>query len=243
MSVVIATLGTAVLLVGVIRPSRRFYAWAALFWSRVVLFLSGTHLTIEGRSRTANAGPHFYMANHQSALDIPILAAALDGDVRFMAKKSLFRIPVFGWVIWRYGFVPIDRKSTRVTAQALDRMLARLRTNPASFAVFPEGTRTRDGKLLPFRRGTMKIGQRSQLPIVPVSIDGSFNVFSTNRFAAYPGPVRLVFHEPIPADEVAAMSTSELHDRVLGAIARELGQPFEDSLMEPTACAAAEPQP
>lgn len=240
MSLIVATFGLGALLIGIIYPSRRVFAWTARIWSRAVLFMSGTRLRIEGHQRVSDGIPRFYMANHQSALDIPILVAALQGDVRFMAKKVLFAIPVFGWILSRYGFAPIDRASARVTAATLDRMLIKLRRKPIAFAVFPEGTRTRDGKLLPFRRGTMKIGQRSGLPVVPVTIDGSYRVKHRDEFVCRPGTVRLVFHEPIPADQVAAMSPTELHDHVVGTIARELGQPFEAAHAEIGAYAGAE---
>lgn len=227
MSLVVLVLGTSALLAGFVYPSRRFVAWVAVIWSRVILSLAGVRLTIEGKELVADRVPRFYMGNHQSALDIPILLHALNGHVRFMAKDTLFRIPVFGWVLLRYGYAPIDRSSPRVTHRTIERMLERLRRDPISLAVFPEGTRSSDGRLLTFRRGTMKVGQRSGLPIVPFSIEGSLAVYNRKRFAANPGPVKLIFAEPIPADEVAAMSTSELHDRVKSIIARQLGQIHE----------------
>ena len=193
MSLVVAVLGTSALLIGLVYPSRRLVAFAAVVWSKVILSLAGVRLTVEGKERVSDRVPRFYMGNHQSALDIPILLLALDGHVRFMAKNTLFRIPVFGWVLLRYGYAPIDRSNPRVTLRTLDRMLERLRRDPVSLAAFPEGTRSPDGRLLPFRRGTMKIGQRSGLPVVPFSIDGSLAVYSRERFAAHPGPVKLIF--------------------------------------------------
>ena len=227
MSLVVLVLGSAALLIGLIYPSRRVVAFAAVVWSRVVLSLAGVRLTIEGKELVADRVPRFFMGNHQSALDIPILLLALDGHVRFMAKDTLFRIPVFGWVLLRYGYAPINRSSPRVTLRTIERMLERLRRDPISIAVFPEGSRSSDGRLITFRRGTMKVGQRSGLPVVPFSIEGSLAVYNRQRFAANPGPVKLVFAEPILADEVAAMSTSELHDRVKATIARQLGQTNE----------------
>ena len=143
-------------------------------------------------------------------------------------------------MLLRYGYAPIDRSSPRVTLRTLDRMLDRLRRDPISLAVFPEGTRSSDGKLLTFRRGTMKVGQRSELPIVPFTIEGSLAVYSRERFAANPGPVKLIFAEPIPASEVAAMSTMELHDRVKATIARQLGQTEEAKPEQALALATAE---
>lgn len=240
MSLVVLVLGTTALLIGLIYPSRRVVAFAAVVWSRVILYLAGVRLTIEGKELAADRVPRFYMGNHQSALDIPILLYALDGHVRFMAKNTLFSIPVFGWVLLRYGYAPIDRSSPRVTLRTLDRMLERLRRDPISLAVFPEGTRSSDGKLLTFRRGTMKVGQRSGLPIVPFTIEGSLAVYDRKHFVANPGPVKLIFAKPIPPEEVAAMSTTELHDRVKAIVARQLGQTEEAKPEQALALATAE---
>ncbi len=227
MSLVVLAVGLPLLLIGIVYPWRALCDLGAALWSRIILYCAGVDLRVEGNEVIADGVPRFYMGNHQSALDVPIIVAVLNGHVRFMAKDTLFRIPVFGWILSRYGFAPIKRTNARVTLQSLERMLDRLREKPISMAVFPEGTRSRDGRLLPFRRGTMKIGRRSGLPIVPFSIEGSMAVHHRDRFAATPGPVRLVFAKPIPAEEAAVMSTNELHDRVVATIARQLGQPIE----------------
>lgn len=224
-SLVVIVIGPPLLLLGLIYPSRWAIARGSEFWARAILWAAGVRLTIEGTEHIAAESPKFFMGNHQSALDIPILIAALRGDVRFMGKDTLFRIPLFGWVILRYGYTPVHRSRPRVTLQTLNRMLARIRERPISLAVFPEGTRTRDGRLLPFRKGTMKIGRRAGLPIVPFSIDGSMAVNSRDKFRAVPGRVRLTFSEPIPAEEIAAMSPTELHDRVHEAVLRGLEHP------------------
>lgn len=231
-------LGIPVLLVGFIYPSRRLMAWSAALWARTMLTICGMRLTIEGTEHIQDAGARFFLGNHQSALDIPIVVLALKGDVRFIAKSTLFRFPVFGWILLRYGYVPVDRTRARVALRSLDRMLQRIQLNPISLAVFPEGTRSYDGRLLPFRKGTMKICRRAGLPVVPFAIDGSYMVNPRDRLRAYSGPVRLSFGRPIPADEVAAMTPSELHDRVREAVAQLLGQssdpvPEVEALMAP----------
>lgn len=240
MTLLALVLGTSALLIGLVYPSRRVIALAAVVWSRAILSLAGVRLTIEGKELVADRVPRFFMGNHQSALDIPILLLALDGHVRFMAKDTLFRIPVFGWVLLRYGYAPINRSSPRVTLRTIKRMLERLRRDPISIAVFPEGTRSSDCRLLTFRRGTMKVGQRSRLPIVPFSIEGSLAVYNRKRFVANPGPVKLIIAAPIPAEEVAAMTTSELHDRVKETIARQLGQTLEPKPVRAPELVAAE---
>jgi len=240
MSILAAVLGTGLILVGLVHPSQRLVAVASVIWARAILLSAGVRLTIEGSEGLNDAAPRFFVGNHQSALDIPILIVALRGRVRFMAKDSLFRIPIFGWVLLRYGYTPIDRSNARLTLRTLDRMLDRLERRPVSFAAFPEGTRSPDGRLLPFRMGTMKVCQRSGFPVVPFSIDGSLAVHDRSKFAVRPGAVRLVFGEPIPADQVASMSTSKLHQRVAQTVARQLGRTYEPTPLHEGAWAATE---
>ncbi len=225
MVLLIISLGGLALILGVVHPSRRLMDVFSLAWARAVLFCAGVRLTVHGRERVADSLPAFLIGNHQSDLDIPIVIYALGGQVRFMAKDSLFRIPLFGWVIRRYGFVPIDRGNVRRTLQTLKQMIISMHRNPISMTVFPEGTRSRDGRLLPFRRGTVKIVQQAGLPVIPFAIDGSILVHHTDRLLrAMPGPVTLTFAEPILADQVVKMTQAELYDRVVGAVAGKLGQ-------------------
>lgn len=221
-AMVIGTYGLGVLLVGLIYPSRRFFARASSFWARTVLRAAGLRLLSTGSERVLDGSARLLVGNHQSSMDIPILLAACRGNVRFMAKDSLFRIPVFGWILSRYEFAPIDRSRARRTAQTLDRMLERLRKRPISFAVFPEGTRTRDGRLLPFRRGTMKIAERTGLPIVPFTIDGSIRVHHRDEYVIRSGEVRLTFHREIGPEEAAKLGPEELCRRLVETIGSSL---------------------
>ena len=225
-ALVVVTVGGIAFLIALIYPFRFVYVWVARFWSWVILRLAGVRLTIEGREQVADPEARYYVGNHQSGLDIPILIAALRGNVRFLAKDSLFRIPVMGWIMARYGFVSVDRKRPRTTLERVNQALRHGRKNPISLAVFPEGTRAGDGRLLPFGRGALRIGRRSGLPIVPFAINGAMAVNHPDVMRAIPGPVRLTFLEVIPAEEVAAMSDAELHDRIRAAIVRGLARPL-----------------
>lgn len=219
---VLAVCTPILLIAGAFGRSQRLFAFWALVWSRSILWLAGVRLTVSGVEPVTGT-PCFFVGNHLGALDIPVLFVALRGHVRFMAKDSLFRIPLFGWTLSRYGFVRIDRARPRVAFRALQRMLQNLQSHPISFAVFPEGTRSADGKLLPFRRGALKICRDSGLPIVPFSIEGTNAVYVRGRVRITPGPVRITFGTPIPADEVASLSAQELLERVRGEVERQLG--------------------
>lgn len=205
------------------RP-RAMIAWISRNWARFMLFPTGIRLTIEGRARLEPGRPYFFVGNHQSAMDIPILMVATGGDVRFMAKDALFRIPMMGPAMHRCGYVPIDREDARSTSRALRLALDRMKNDPVSFAVFPEGTRTYDGRMLPFRKGALKIGLLSGMPVVPFTINGAWRVNDRARFEIKPGPIRVVFHEPIPVETLAELNSTQLRDMVVGTIARELGE-------------------
>lgn len=189
-----------------------------------LMWMTGARLRAEGVEIHRGGPPAFYVGNHQSAMDIPVLMAALDGDVRFMAKHTLFWIPVLGWFMTLYGFAPIDRADPRRAKRSLDKLVERVRAKPASWAVFPEGTRSAEGKLLPFRQGTMKICVRAGLPIVPFAIDGSHRVHRPRALCVRPGVIRVVFGDAIPAETCAQMSSKALnqlvHDRVAECLRR-----------------------
>lgn len=210
------------LVIGLVHPSRRAFALCFRTWALLILRAAGTRVCFEGSRPHRGDPPRFYLSNHQSAFDIPVLMYALNGDVRFLAKESLFRFPLFGRVIRRYGNVPVDRVNHRVTLRRLQDMLDRWRVNPLSLIAFPEGTRSRDGRLLPFHRGTMKIAQRTGLDVVPVTVDGAIKVNPRGEFRLYPGEVRVRFAAPIPAAEVAALSAQQLMERVHDEVSRGL---------------------
>ncbi|MCH7704206.1 MAG: 1-acyl-sn-glycerol-3-phosphate acyltransferase [Planctomycetes bacterium] len=237
---IVSTLCTLLAIAGLIYPSRRFCDFVSYVWSHYTLIVAGVRLSIEGSEHLAGGGPFFFVGNHQSALDIAIICEATRGDVRFLAKSSLFRIPVFGWDLRRYGYIPIDRKHPRETHRALTRMLSRMGRNPVSLVMFPEGTRSPDGEMLPFRQGAMKICQRAGLPIVPFSIQGTRAVLRRGVYKIRPGSVRLVFGKAIPADEVEAMTARALADRLWREVANGLGDPRTPKEEAPPSLATAE---
>ena len=229
---VVVAATVALMSAGLVTRSRNHLAFWTTSWSRTILLLSGVLLTVEGAEKANAQGPCFFVGNHPGALDIPVLFAALRGRVRFLAKKSLFKIPLFGWVLNWYGFVPIDRGRPRVTLRSLERLVEELRRHPESFATFPEGTRSPDGKLLPFRKGSLKICREAGMPVVPFAIEGTNRVYTRGRIRITPGPVRISFGEPIDAAAVAAMSTQELHDRVRSDVAALLRQPVHSAAVD-----------
>ncbi len=221
-SVGVLLFGVPTAIIGLFDRSRRALAWGANAWGKLIMRASGCRLVIKGYEHVHDGEPKFFVGNHQSALDIPVMLVALGGRVSFLAKRSLFDIPVFGWVLRLNGYVPLNRKNARKDHARLVRMLEDLARHPISYCVFPEGTRSMDGQLLPFRRGALKICQRSGLAVVPFSINGSLAAHARGGFVVTPGEIQLTFAKPIPAEVVKSMDMQQLHDRVVDDVAAGL---------------------
>jgi 1-acyl-sn-glycerol-3-phosphate acyltransferase len=171
---------------------------------------AGARLTVEGTDQLSDGQHYFFVVNHKSAIDIPVMAAALRGRPRFMVKHTLFRIPILGSCMRLHGFVRIDRSNTRKAKESIDRMVAQLERRPMSLLVFAEGTRSADDDVKPFKHGSMNVCQRTGLSVVPLAIAGSGDIHRARVFRVNSGPVQVSIGRPIPANEVANHTTAEL---------------------------------
>ncbi|MBP1748085.1 MAG: 1-acyl-sn-glycerol-3-phosphate acyltransferase [Deltaproteobacteria bacterium] len=140
-------------------------------WSRMFLAVAGIEVRIEGLDRISSP-PYVFMCNHQSALDIHALMARLPVSFKWIAKRQLFAIPLFGWALKKAGYVSIDRENPREALKAMDEASRRIREG-TNIVIFPEGTRSADGKLLPFKKGGFTLALRAMVPVVPIGIYGS----------------------------------------------------------------------
>jgi len=198
--VLIVILMTPVILVcmlaGVREPLLRIGKWV-MSLSRVVL---GIRLEIEGLDRFGRKDAYVFMANHVSFLDGPLLFYVVPRLLRVIIKKSVFRLPVLGQGMRFVGFVPVDRKGIRGGKASIDLASRLMRERGYPFLIFPEGTRSRDGRIQPFRRGGFFLAMAAGAPIVPVSINGTFELMPKGSFIARRGTIRVVFHPPIAVD-------------------------------------------
>lgn len=194
---------------------------AALRLGRLIL---GFKVDIAGLERLDPKTPCIYMANHLSLLDGPILFAVIPGSVRVLLKKEVFRIPVIGQSMRFIGFIPVDRKGIRAGKRSIDRAVRQMAERGYSFLIFPEGTRSRDGRIQPFKRGGFFLALASGAPIVPVIIRGSFGLMPRGRFFVKKGTVRIEFHDPVPVAGYRPDTVSGLVDRVRDIIRSEGGE-------------------
>ncbi len=210
LTIVVCTLFWAVpaLLLGWVPPRGTVTFWCARAWAWCLLWGCGLRVRVE-RDPAIGRGHYVFMANHQSLFDIPLLLATLPGQTRFLAKRSLFRIPLFGWAIAAGGFVPVDREDKSKAREMFATAIARAQSG-VSLLVFPEQTRSLDGQLLPFQRGGFLLAMKAGLPIVPVGIRGTFGVQQKRSFLIHPGTVEVRYGAPIPTAEVDVRQKRDL---------------------------------
>ncbi|HEX7614696.1 MAG TPA: lysophospholipid acyltransferase family protein [Thermoanaerobaculia bacterium] len=196
-----------------IPPRGRLYLFWARLWARSILFLTGVPATIETANEAAALPQAIYMSNHESGIDILLLLLAIPQDVRFLAKRSLFYVPFMGWSMWLAGFVPVDRRraeKAREVLSGLDQCLAK----GASLLIFPEGTRSRDGSVGPFKKSGFLTALKSGVPIVPVGVSGARAVLGARGMIVRQGPVRVRTGRPIPTAGLSVHARGDLMEKV-----------------------------
>jgi 1-acyl-sn-glycerol-3-phosphate acyltransferase len=214
--------GVPAIFAALVPPRGDWFLRFARGWARSVLAVAG--ISVHGlHLEKAERGKSVVVAaNHESFCDILVLLATLPMQVRFLAKRSVFRVPVLGWSIAAAGFVPVDRGDRARGAATVETALRRLEGG-RSLVIFPEETRTRNGELLPFKRGAAHLALKSGLPLLPVGIAGTFRILPRGTWEIRPGPVVVAVGDPL---DVAGRSlrdrdavTQETRDRI--AVLRE----------------------
>ena len=195
--------------------------WCARWWCRLVAWTIFARIHVHGVEHVRRGRPYVYMANHASLIDTPALFAYLPYQFRIMAKKSLFNVPFMGWHLRTAGHFPIDHGNPRKTAISLRRVIEGVKGG-RSLAVFPEGRRTDDGQLQAFQAGAFKIALRAGVPIVPVTIRGTFAMLPRTSLAPRPGRVDVLISEPIETTDYNEKTLPALIERTRAAIAANL---------------------
>ena len=187
-------------------------------WSRLILLTTGVRVRVAGLDGLPRESACIFVANHQSIYDIPILFWALPFQLRIIAKASLGRFPVLGWHLRYTGHLLVERERT---GAATLKHVAAMAAGGRSLIVFPEGTRSRDGRVGPFKRGLFLMAIEAGLPIVPVSLAGSRRVMLKGRLMTCPGDVDVVVHAPIPTRGMSRGAARSLADRARGIVEQQ----------------------
>jgi 1-acyl-sn-glycerol-3-phosphate acyltransferase len=187
-------------------------------WSRLLLRILRVRVRVSGLEH-AVAGPAVYAANHASALDILVVFGHLPVDFRIVYKGWLSVVPLLGWAIWLGGHVPIDRSHPFRARRGLDAAARRIRGG-TSVVVFPEGTRSPDGAVRRFKRGSFSLALEAGVPVVPVSLVGVKAVVPRGLPSVRPGLVRVALHPVVPVEGRSADEAEALAEEVRRVVAR-----------------------
>ncbi len=227
-SFVAATIAGSVgaLVLGAIDKSGDLVLALARLWSRVILGVPGVKLEVKMRAPLEPGRPYVFMPNHASMVDIWAVFVAIPASFRFIAKKQLASIPLFGWAMAAGRFIFIDRQNAASARRTMDEASRRIRAGQ-SVVIFPEGTRTRDGRLMPFKKGGFHLAIDSGAAVVPVAIKGSREVMPRGSALIRAGTVTLEVDAPIPTTGLTTSDRDALIEKVRGRVAAMLGEPPE----------------
>ena len=185
----------------------------ARLWANSILWVSRVKVTVSGTEKLDPNQSYIYMPNHQSNADIPLLLGRLPVQFRWLAKAELFKIPIFGRAMRGVGYISIDRSNRKSAFESLERAARTIR-NGTSVLIFPEGTRSRDGHLLPFKKGGFVLSVDAGVPIVPIVIQGTREIISKGHFMIRPAPVTMQILDPVETAGYTRKTKDALLERI-----------------------------
>jgi 1-acyl-sn-glycerol-3-phosphate acyltransferase len=198
-TVLVATMvcGSLAIIFGIFNPYSRVIYFLAQTWARLILIVAGAKIEVHGIENISANNNYIFISNHQSHFDVLGVYKVLPMTVRFLAKKELFRIPVFGWALSSVGMIKIDRSNHEKSLKSIEFAQQIIKNKGVSLVIFPEGTRSFDGQIHKFKKGAFVIAIKGNIPIIPVSISGSRFILKKHTLRIEPGIIKIVFDKPI----------------------------------------------
>ncbi len=198
--------------------------WPSFFqrlWVNSLLRANGIRLQVQGLENLRKGQSYIFISNHASLLDIPGIISVVPFATRFIAKKTLIWLPIFGWFLSWGGHILIDRDSALSALKSIKKGAALL-ARGISIIIFPEGTRSPDGQVKEFKKGAFLLARQSKAPLVPLSISGTFEMLPRRGWCFWPGTIEICFDKPIPAQGLAPQEMSRLREHVRERVIQNL---------------------
>ncbi len=193
------------------------------WWGRSILWVSGIKFQVRGMEHIDPSRSAIYMSNHQSNYDIPVFFSALPIQFRWLAKAELFKIPIFGWGMRGAGYISIDRSNSKSAIKSLKKAAASIR-NGTSVLIFPEGTRSSDASLLPFKSGGFILALESGVPIIPMAVQGTYGIMPKGTSLIRRSHVTLTMYPAIDPTAYTRKEKEQLMERVRASIEAAMAQ-------------------
>ena len=191
-----------IIAVGLFDKEKYYTGKLIKMWARWVIWSTGIQYEIDGLDNLNLDKQYIFMSNHESALDIVLGVAAIPSNIVFLAKKELFKVPIFGWAMDSSGMIKIDRENPEMARKSVSEAVETLMHSSFSTLIYPEGTRSNGEELLPFKKGGFILAIRTQLPVVPITILGAGNVLPKGTLAIKKSHIKMIIDNPIPTLEM-----------------------------------------
>ena len=227
-ALVLATIacGLYIVVISLFRPHNMHTERIVSLWARLFLSLPPATLTAHGQEKLDLDQQYVFVANHLSNFDIPAVLLAIPHRIRFLAKAELFKIPIFSQAMTRVGVIRTDRRAGQAAHASINEGVARAKEVGYSLIIFPEGTRSVDGDLHGFKKGAFRIAIANELPVVPVTISGTWEIWPPGRRIFYPGDVEVTIHDPIPVDGLTTADIGTVREKAHAAVASAYRRPL-----------------
>ena len=212
-------LGTVATVLGVLDRSGNQSHKVAALWSRLICRWNGIKVEVSGKENILVDQPQIFIANHQGYYDIFTLAGYLTVQLRWVSKAVLFRVPFMGWAMRAAGYIPVERNNRKQSYQAFLNTLEAIKEG-SSVVIFPEGTRSEDGSIGVFKKGSQLLAQRAKVPMVPVAIIGTRDIIRKGSLLFHPGTVRIIISPCIALEEKDAKKGDEILQEIRNMICK-----------------------
>ena len=189
------------------------FKFFGLIWGKTLSFIFNIKLVVKGKHNLQNRN-YIFASNHASLIDIPLLLIAVNRYTVFIAKSELSKIPIFKSILDRAGFIFVDRKNNDSSVKSMNNLMEDIKKIPRSVAIFPEGTRTSDGELLPFKKGAAIFAINTDIPIIPVAISGTYSWSKKKLFDISQSVISFEFGEPITTENYSFDDRDYLTEKI-----------------------------
>ena len=222
--IVISTVlcGSASILAALFDKTGRSLMKVARVWARSLLRIAGVRVKVDGLEKIDPGAAYVFASNHLSYMDTPVVLGCIPVEFRFLAKKGLFRIPFLGTHLAQAGHIPVPREDPRAAVRTLAHAAEIIREHGTSVLIFPEGGRSHDGALRPFKDGAAYLAIKAGVPLVPISVSGTREVLAMHSAALHRGAVRLRIGDPIPTTGLTTRDRQAVTESAREQVARML---------------------
>ena len=189
------------------------FKFFGVIWGKTLSFIFNIKLIVKGKHNLQDRN-YIFASNHASLIDIPLLLIAVNRYTVFIAKSELSKIPIFKSILDRAGFIFVDRKNNDSAVKSMNNLMEDIKKIPRSVAIFPEGTRTSDGELLPFKKGAAIFAINTDIPVIPVAISGTYSWSKKKLFDISQSVISFEFGEPITTENYSFDDRDYLTEKI-----------------------------